>query len=501
MGIEKMKLAILATLATFTTAFAGIKYDIPMMDISKEAGPNGVHIGDVCLAGKKYWASLCVKTPSRVTIPLGGGAVSLSAVSGVDCRNEVDEPATFRIVALDGKVMWEKAGVKKGVRLEAKVDLTGLESVVLEVSGADGIMAGWAFGTVFEFADGKYPPNDVRMHTPQLGILTPPESSKPRINGPAVYGVRPGHPIIYRVPVTGLRPMKVSLVSSAGVVFRQDLQDSQDSRNPVNLVNPVKKIFFDPETRIITGSIKEPGEYQLTIVAENAKGKDEKTLTIKVGDKISLTPAMGWNSWNCFSWNVTADDVRKAADAFEKTGLAEHGWAYVNIDDFWQNKPTSWMKELHGPVRDENGKVNTNKRFPDMKGLVDYIHSKGFKAGIYSSPGPKTCGGCEGSWQHEAQDAKTYAEWGFDYLKHDWCSYGDVATGEGVERAMRPYRRHLVLALPIREGRRGLLGRKGRRAELAHYRRRVRQVVVHRECRKGSQDAVESRRAGRMERP
>ena len=440
MGIEKMKLAILATLATFTTAFAGIKYDIPMMDTSKEAGPNGVHIGDVCLAGKKYWASLCVKTPSRVTIPLGGGAVSLSAVSGVDCRNEVDEPATFRLIAPDGKVMWEKAGVKKGVRLEAKVDLTGLESVVLEVSGADGIMAGWAFGTVFEFADGKYPPNDVRMHTPQLGILTPPESSKPRINGPAVYGVRPGHPIIYRVPVTGLRPMKVSLVSSAGVVFRQDLQDSQDSRNPVNLVNPVKKIFFDPETRIITGSIKEPGEYQLTIVAENAKGKDEKTLTIKVGDKISLTPAMGWNSWNCFSWNVTADDVRKAADAFEKTGLAEHGWAYVNIDDFWQNKPTSWMKELHGPVRDENGKVNTNKRFPDMKGLVDYIHSKGFKAGIYSSPGPKTCGGCEGSWQHEAQDAKTYAEWGFDYLKHDWCTYGDVATGEGVERAMRPYR-------------------------------------------------------------
>ena len=212
-GNWKLILSILATLATFTTAFAGIKYDIPMMDISKEAGPNGVHIGDVCLAGKKYWASLCVKTPSRVTIPLGGGAVSLSAVSGVDCRNEVDEPATFRIVAPDGKVMWEKAGVKKGVRLEAKVDLTGLESVVLEVSGADGIMAGWAFGTVFEFADGKYPPNDVRMHTPQLGILTPPESAKPRINGPVVYGVRPGHPIIYRLPVTGQRPIMLKVQS------------------------------------------------------------------------------------------------------------------------------------------------------------------------------------------------------------------------------------------------------------------------------------------------
>lgn len=209
-----MKLAILAALATFTTAFAGIKYDIPMMDISKEAGPNGTRLGDVCLAGKKYWASLCVKTPSRVTIPLGGGAVSLQAVCGVDCRNEVDEPATFRIVAPDGKTLWEKAGVKKGVKLDAKVELTGLESVVLEVSGADGIMAGWAFGTVFEFADGKYTPNDVRMHTPQLGILTPPEGAKPRINGPVVYGVRPGHPIIYRLPVTGQRPMMLKVQSS-----------------------------------------------------------------------------------------------------------------------------------------------------------------------------------------------------------------------------------------------------------------------------------------------
>ena len=154
-GNWKLVLAILVTLATFTTAFAGIKYDIPMMDTSKEAGRNGVHIGDVCRAGKKYWASLCVKTPSRVTIPLGGGAVSLSAVSGGDGRNEVDEPATFRIVSPDGKTLRETSDAKKGVKLDATVDLTGLESVVLEVSGADGIMAGWAFGTVFEFADEK----------------------------------------------------------------------------------------------------------------------------------------------------------------------------------------------------------------------------------------------------------------------------------------------------------------------------------------------------------
>ena len=288
-----------AVAATFTTAFAGIKYDIPMMDVKNEAGPHGTSIGDVCLAGKKYWASLRVKTPSRVTIPLGGGAVSLQAVCGVDCRNEVAQPATFRIVTPDGRVLWERSGIKKGVKLDAKVELTNLESVVLEVAGADGIMAGWAFGTHFEFADGKYPPNDVRMHTPQLGILTPPESAKPRINGPVVYGVRPGHPIIYRVPVTGLRPMKLRL---KGRDAREELEH----------------LVFDAERRILSGRIDKPGEYKITFTAENGEGRDCRDLTIKVGDKISLTPAMGWNSWNCFSWNVTADDVRKAADAFEK---------------------------------------------------------------------------------------------------------------------------------------------------------------------------------------
>ena len=151
-GNRKVKLAILATLATFTTAFAGIKYDIPMMDVRDEAGSNESRLGDMCIAGKKHWGVLCVKTPSRVTIPLGGGAVSLEAVCGVDCRNEVDEPAAFRIASPDGKVLWEKSGVRKGVKLDAKVDITGLESVVLEVLGADGIMAGWASGT-FVFAD------------------------------------------------------------------------------------------------------------------------------------------------------------------------------------------------------------------------------------------------------------------------------------------------------------------------------------------------------------
>jgi alpha-galactosidase len=106
-----------------------------------------------------------------------------------------------------------------------------------------------------------------------------------------------------------------------------------------------------------------------------------------------------------------------------KSGLANHGWTYINIDDFWQVNRSSKDKTLQGPHRDSEGRILPNSRFPDMKKLVDYVHSNGLKVGIYSAPGPWTCGGCVGSFAHELQDAQQYAEWGFDYLKYDWCSY------------------------------------------------------------------------------
>jgi alpha-galactosidase len=125
---------------------------------------------------------------------------------------------------------------------------------------------------------------------------------------------------------------------------------------------------------------------------------------------LGATPPMGWNSWNHFACKVTAADVRSAADAIASNGMKDAGYVYVNIDDCWQGK------------RDANGVIQPNEKFVDMKSLVDYIHGKGLKAGIYSSPGPKTCAKFEGSYKHEEQDAKQYAAWGFDYLKYDWCS-------------------------------------------------------------------------------
>jgi alpha-galactosidase len=129
---------------------------------------------------------------------------------------------------------------------------------------------------------------------------------------------------------------------------------------------------------------------------------------------LAKTPPMGWNSWNKFGGGVNDADVREMADAIVASGMRDAGYQYVNIDDTWEG------------VRDANGVLQPNHRFPDMKALADYVHSKGLKLGIYSSPGLRTCGGYPGSYGHEAIDAKTWASWGIDYLKYDWCSAADI---------------------------------------------------------------------------
>jgi alpha-galactosidase len=133
-----------------------------------------------------------------------------------------------------------------------------------------------------------------------------------------------------------------------------------------------------------------------------------------LGADLAPTPPMGWNSWNKFAGKVDDKIVREVADALVSSGMKDAGYVYVNIDDTWQGE------------RDAQGNLQPNSKFPDMKALADYVHSKGLKLGIYSSPGPKTCAGYEGSYQHEEQDAKTWAAWGVDYLKYDWCSAGKV---------------------------------------------------------------------------
>ncbi len=132
-------------------------------------------------------------------------------------------------------------------------------------------------------------------------------------------------------------------------------------------------------------------------------------ITAAQNKPLAATPPMGWNSWNHFAERVDQKAVEAAADAMVSSGMRDAGYVYINIDDTWEGK------------RDAQGFIHTNEKFPDMKALADYVHSKGLKLGIYSSPGSKTCAGYEGSVGHEEQDAQTYAKWGIDYLKYDWC--------------------------------------------------------------------------------
>ena len=133
---------------------------------------------------------------------------------------------------------------------------------------------------------------------------------------------------------------------------------------------------------------------------------------------LAKTPPMGWNSWNKFAGRIDDATVRGIADAMAKNGMKDAGYTYINIDDTWEG------------YRDAQGNITTNKKFPDMKALSDYVHKKGLKLGIYSSPGPNTCAGYEGTYGHEEQDARTFAEWGIDYLKYDWCGARTLYSDE-----------------------------------------------------------------------
>ena len=173
------------------------------------------------------------------------------------------------------------------------------------------------------------------------------------------------------------------------------------------------------------------GRIDVPIEVTNARVQRRAMLTIVGGeDALALTPPLGWNSWNVWGGSVDDAKVRAAADAMVSSGLAAHGYQFINIDDGWEGK------------RDANGVLQPNEKFPDMKALADYVHSKGLKIGIYSSPGPRTCQGLPGSYQHEEIDARTWAGWGFDLLKHDWCSYETHRQGQQPRRAAEALHRH-----------------------------------------------------------
>jgi alpha-galactosidase len=374
---------------------------------NKSVGGNPLTIG-----GKTFERGFGTHAESILNINLGGDAQSFSASVGVDDEVSNNPAASVAFIVIgDGQELWNSGVMHAGdAPKDCALNLTGVKSLILKVSDADdGISydhADWADAKFETTTATTFTVNGEEIPVPVTPyILTPPAPATPRINGADVFGVRPGSPFLFTIPATGERPMTFSAK---------------------HLPRGLK---LDAKTGRITGALKSKGEFTVTLHAQNILGQTDKKFRIVCGDQIALTPPMGWNSWNCFANAVSADRVKRAADALVKSGLINHGWTYINIDDYWENHRDAQDPTLRGPFRDANGFVMPNSRFPDMKGLADYVHGQGLKIGLYSSPGPWTCGGCTGSFQHEQQDAQTYAKWGFDYLKYDWCSYGDIADG------------------------------------------------------------------------
>jgi len=385
------------------------------------------------LSGKTYARGFGTRPESAVVFAANGKVTAFDALVGIDddAKNagsgkSYGKPAASFYVWADGRVVWSAKDVLLGQKpIAAHVPLEGAREIILETRSA----RQW---TAFDAANGDW--LDARFtcakgaalkmvddpaQFAQLGILTPPAKAEPQFNGADIWGVRPGHPVIFRIPVSGERPMRFTAKNlPAGVTL-------DAAKGILGGVAPQQK-----------------GDYDIAVTAENAKGQATRVIRLAVGDKIALTPPMGWNSWNVWCYRLTAEHAMASAKALQDSGLGDYGWAYVNLDDWWEmnnsgcprveqrKKDFGGREDVIGPARDARGKIIPNRSFPDMKKLTDYIHSFGFKAGLYSGPGPLTCGKCEASYRHELQDAESWSDWGFDYIKYDWCSYRDIFNAE-----------------------------------------------------------------------
>jgi len=361
------------------------------------------------LGGVVFPHGLGSHAKSEIAINLKGVATKFVSMVGVDDerKSNGDASVTFE-VWVDGKKVFA-SGVMRGGQAPklVSVDLKGAKKLVLTVGDADdGISddhADWA-GAIILLAPGAAKPVSIGVPVEPARLVIPVTSPLPEIHGARIVGTTPGKPFLFLISATGKGPLTYSAKG----------------------LPPGVKL--DSASGILSGTVKSSGTYTATVTVKSDLGTISRKLTIVGGEhKLALTPPMGWNSWNVWAGNVDDAKVRAAADAMITSGLAAHGFQYVNIDDTWEGK------------RDGNGEILTNEKFPDMKATSDYVHSKGLKIGIYSSPGPKTCAGFEASYQHEVQDANTYAKWGIDYLKHDWCSYGGIAKNNSLEELQKPY--------------------------------------------------------------
>jgi len=399
---------MIATLLIMATSTPLQNLDLALMQqdwgtpqINKSVDKNELRI-----AGVGYPQGVGTHASSSIFIQLEGRADRIVAFVGVDDETQGKGSVEFQ-VWVDAKLAFSSGVMRGGERAKkVDVDLKGAKTLWLYVdpadSGIDYDHANWANAVIYHESD-KAPIAAAFPQGEDLEVAMT-EKLEPEIHGPRIIGCSPNKPFLFRIPATGKATLKYR---SKGLP---------------------KGLRLDEKTGIIHGSIEHSSEHRVALEVSNTLGSDFRELSIICGNgKLALTPPMGWNSWNVWGTSVDAEKVRAAADAFEKTGLADYGYQFINIDDAWEGQ------------RDANGVLQTNEKFGDMRSLAAYVHSKGLKLGIYSSPGPKTCAGYEGSYGFEEIDAKTWADWGIDYLKYDWCSYGQLVKNPDLKQFQAPY--------------------------------------------------------------
>ncbi|MEI7955741.1 MAG: NPCBM/NEW2 domain-containing protein, partial [Verrucomicrobiota bacterium] len=373
-------------------------------------------------------------------LDLKPGTQKFLASVGVNDQGDFIDPVEFFVFG-DNDLLWSSGNMQlKDAAKPVDVSLVGKKRLLLlvkTINPAGGGNGDWADARIA--LDGGKTGDLVSVTlTEPAEILTPKPGPEPKITGARVFGVRPGNPLLFKIPATGAAPLTFGA---------KGLPDG---------------LKVDAKTGVITGSISKAGDYPVTLTATNAMGKTTKPLKIVVGEKLALTPPMGWASYNCWNCEVTEPRMRAIAEAFVKTDLINHGWTYMNIDDGWQARTD---KGLAGEARKApNFSLEPNDRFPDMKGLCDYVHGLGLKIGIYSTPWQISYGGYTGGSGNDAkgtiknegqttgkvtfeeQDAKQWAAWGFDSMKYDWRP-NDVPNTKRMSEALRKCGRDILLTL------------------------------------------------------
>jgi len=363
----------------------------------------------ICLGGKQFERGVGTHAISEWRIDLKRAARRFHAVAGLDDEAKGYGSVEFVVYADDREIY--RSGVLKGDGEPVQIDLNvaGVRELILAVEEAGDNNrydhADWAEAYLELLPGAHVMPETIHAPESPPPAVAHREPEEPQIYAPRITGGSPGKPFLFRIPAAGKPPL------------------SFEAKNlPPGL-------RLDARQGILRGTPTESGRWEVRVRVHNALGEAKNTITVVIAPgAVALTPPMGWNSWNVWGTSVDEAKVRDAAEWMVRSGLAAYGYQYIIIDDGWA-----------GP-RDADGNIRPNEKFPDMAALADFVHSRGLKFGIYSSPGPQTCAGYTGSYGHERQDAQTFADWGVDALKYDWCSYRKIAKDGSLPELQKPYR-------------------------------------------------------------